>query len=219
MGIVKPGVILLGFVALSTQIILLREFLTFFNGNELVIGIILANWMLITGLGAYLGKHIGNDHNRLHYILFFLSLLAFIPTISVLVLHFAWHSFFSPGMMAGISQVFFYSLLILSPFCIVSGILFTLFAKQESLSLKENKIGDVYAWESLGSLIGGLVLNFILIWVFTTFQSLFLIMILVISIALSRLFLGYHFFSDIIAGGFLGFSWLLLAILLTDILY
>jgi spermidine synthase len=194
-GIVKPGVILLGFVALATQIILLREFLTFFNGNELVIGIILANWMLLTGLGAYLGKFIGTDHNREYLTLLFLSLLAFMPAITVLVLHFAWYSFFPRGIMVGIFHVFSYSLLILGLFCIVSGILFTLFAKQESLKINENKIGSVYAWESLGSLIGGFILNFILIWVFTTFQSLFLIMIFVSIITAILFFKTQYYFS------------------------
>lgn len=33
----RPGVILLGFVALVTQVILLRELLTFFNGNAAVV--------------------------------------------------------------------------------------------------------------------------------------------------------------------------------------
>ncbi|MBU8892372.1 MAG: hypothetical protein KOO66_06310 [Bacteroidales bacterium] len=175
--IVKPGIILLGFIALVTQVVLLREFLTFFNGNELVIGIILANWMLLTGFGAYISRFI-NNKNRIHWILILLGLLAFLPTISVLALHIFWYTFFLPGMMAGIVHVFYYSLIILSPFCIISGILFTLFAKEESLMFKKNKIGDVYAWESLGSLIGGIILNFLLIWIFSTFQSLFLIMIL-----------------------------------------
>ncbi|MCD4834955.1 MAG: hypothetical protein K8R31_14245, partial [Bacteroidales bacterium] len=136
---VKPGVILLGFIALATQIILLREFLTFFNGNELVIGIILANWMLLTGLGAYLGRFIGNNENRIHWILILLGLLAFLPTITVLALHIFWYTFFPPGMMAGIIHVFYYSLIILSPFCIISGMLFTLFAKEESFKTEENK--------------------------------------------------------------------------------
>ncbi len=49
-------VLSLGFTSTITQIILLREFLSVFYGNELVIGIILGNWMIITGIGSYLGK-------------------------------------------------------------------------------------------------------------------------------------------------------------------
>jgi len=42
---------------------------------------------------------------------------------------------------------------------------------------------------------------------------------LVLLIALSRLFLGLHYLSDIFAGFFLGGTWLFLAILLIDIFY
>lgn len=194
--LVKPGVILLGFIALVTQVILLREFLTFFNGNELVIGIILANWMLLTGFGAYIGRFVGNLKQRVRWILILLGLQAFLPTITVLFLHVLWYKFFPPGIMAGIIHVFYYSLFILSPFCILSGALFTLFAKEESLLSDENRIGDVYAWESLGSLIGGVILNFILIWILSTFQSLFLVMALVTILTVILSIRVQHYFTS-----------------------
>ncbi len=43
---------LIGFTATSAQIILLREFVSTFHGNELVIGIYLAVWLLATALGS-----------------------------------------------------------------------------------------------------------------------------------------------------------------------
>lgn len=178
----KPGVIMLGFISLAIQIIVLREFLTLFNGNELVIGIILANWMLLTGFGAYLGKFIGKKNYKDVWNIIILGLLSFIPIVTVLVLHFAWYSMFTPGMMAGITHVFYYSFIILSPFCILSGILFTQFSRLESLLTNHNKIGEVYAWESMGSLIGGILVNFVLIWIATTFQSLFLLMVVMVLV-------------------------------------
>lgn len=44
-------------------------------------------------------------------------------------------------------------------------------------------------------------------------------LLIIILVSFSRLFLEYHYFSDIIAGLFLGGAWLLVAILLIDILY
>lgn len=173
--LVKPSIILLGFITFISQVIFLREFLTFFNGNELVIGVILANWMLLTGFGAYLGRFFKNNRKRERWILFFLYLLALLSFSSVTALHYAWYKIYAPGIMAGLIQVFYYSLFVLSPFCILSGILFTLLSKEESVACNKNKIGDVYAWEALGSTIGGLILNFILIWLLSTFQSLYLI--------------------------------------------
>ncbi|MFW5721083.1 MAG: hypothetical protein ACOCWW_01705, partial [Bacteroidota bacterium] len=128
----KTGIILLGFITFITQIILLREFLTFFNGNELVIGIILANWMLLTGFGAYIGRFFKTHRNRQTIIFSLLALLIFIPVVTVFLLHFLWNAIYPGGVMVGITQVFYYSLFLLSPFCIVAGMLFTLIAKDES---------------------------------------------------------------------------------------
>jgi len=131
------------------------------------------------GLGAYLGRFLGQKANGRKWILIILGTLAFLPIITVLALHWVWYAIFQPGVMAGIVHVFYYSLVILSPFCILSGLMFTLCAKEESIRTAKNRIGDVYAWESLGSMLGGVLLNFILIWLFTTFQSLFVIMFFV----------------------------------------
>lgn len=47
----------------------------------------------------------------------------------------------------------------------------------------------------------------------------FFIGILILLIVLSRLFLGFHYPSDLLGGFFLGGTWLLLAIFLIDVLY
>jgi hypothetical protein len=45
-----------GISHIVTQLVAIREFLNIFYGNEIVFGIILANWMLLMGIGSYLGK-------------------------------------------------------------------------------------------------------------------------------------------------------------------
>jgi len=140
--------------------------------------------MLLTGLGAYLGRFFTAFNKQRELILALMGSIAFIPFLMVLGLHILSQLFFSPGILLGISEVFYYTLIILSPFCIISGMLFTLIANAESVNLHSNRIGSVYAWESLGSLIGGMMLNFLLIWVLSTFQSLYVVMALVVSITL-----------------------------------
>ena len=44
----------LGMSSLMTQIVTLREFMNILAGNELVIGLVIANWLLLTGCGSYL---------------------------------------------------------------------------------------------------------------------------------------------------------------------
>ncbi|MDD2763616.1 MAG: fused MFS/spermidine synthase [Opitutaceae bacterium] len=48
----------LGVSAVMTQLVLMRELLAAFSGNELVFGISLGSWLLLTGAGAWLGRWI-----------------------------------------------------------------------------------------------------------------------------------------------------------------
>jgi spermidine synthase len=54
----QAAIFVSGLTALIVQIIFLREFLTLFWGNELVVGVIIGNWMLLTTAGAVAGKHL-----------------------------------------------------------------------------------------------------------------------------------------------------------------
>ncbi len=47
-------ILVMGFSGLVAEILLLRELLIVFSGNELSIGIILSNWLILEALGAYL---------------------------------------------------------------------------------------------------------------------------------------------------------------------
>jgi spermidine synthase len=47
------AILVMGFSGLVAQILLLRELLIVFSGNELCIGIILANWLILEAFGSY----------------------------------------------------------------------------------------------------------------------------------------------------------------------
>jgi len=48
----RPAVAACGFASMLAQLTLMREFLGVFYGNELVVGVVLGGWMLLTGLGG-----------------------------------------------------------------------------------------------------------------------------------------------------------------------
>ena len=54
----------LGASAVMTQLALLRELLGAFAGNELVFGIGLGSWLLLTGIGAWLGRFLSGAGRR-----------------------------------------------------------------------------------------------------------------------------------------------------------
>jgi spermidine synthase len=171
-------VFLLGLTSIAAQIILLREFLSFFYGNELILGLILANWMLLTALGAYLGK---NAEHRIHHlagVLHMMIWLAVLPFVLVFMMYYLRNIVFSQGAMVNLLQIYLSSLVLLLPFCLVSGLLFTLLSELTSRQYQRNLISRVYAWESFGSLVGGIVFNLVLIWFLKTFESLSLLIFL-----------------------------------------
>ena len=49
----------LGLSAFLTQLTLMRELLGVLSGNELVFGVVLGSWMLLTGIGSALGRTAG----------------------------------------------------------------------------------------------------------------------------------------------------------------
>ncbi|MCX6150663.1 MAG: fused MFS/spermidine synthase [Ignavibacteriales bacterium] len=171
------AVLSLGFTSIITQIILLREFLSVFYGNELVIGIILANWMALTGLGAYLGKFSEQLKIKQKHLAFPFIALAVLPIVTVFLLNYLKNIVFIAGSMIGIVQIFYSSFILLLPYCLLSGFLFTLLAGTVSGLNKSNLISKVYSIESIGSIIGGIIFNFILIFFLKTFQSLTILLI------------------------------------------
>ena len=174
-GRLALAAVALGSTSIASQIILLREFVSAFYGNELVIGIILANWMVITGIGSFLGKY--GERFRSDGILLpvLFALFALLPFLTVLIIRLARNLIFTPGSTVGLTDLLCASFVVLLPFCLLSGFLFTTIARMASERSANNTIRQIYALESAGSAIGGLFFSLVLIYVFTTFQSLIFI--------------------------------------------
>jgi spermidine synthase len=176
-------VVSVGVSCIATQIILLREFLSVFYGNELVIGIILANWMTLTALGSFLGRYSTRIKNKFNLLVILLILISVLPIITVFSVDYFRNIVFPVGTMIGLLQILYSAFIILIPFCVISGFLFTLFVVVISERYKTNLIFSVYSWESTGSVIGGFIFSIVLIYILTVFESLIMLMIFNLSIA------------------------------------
>jgi len=156
----------IGFAAVIVQILLLRELVTVFNGNELTYGISLMIWLAATGLGSFLAgktsKYFKDPLKVLIYIELAISMLVpaeiyFARTSKVL--------FNIPaGSLPDLNSIFMITVISMAPACILFGILFTLGSKALA------DIGNMYIVESAGSVLGGIVFSFILIYFFDPFQ-------------------------------------------------
>lgn len=168
----KLSAFLLGSTSLIAQVILLREFLSVFNGNELVIGLVLANWMIITGVGALLGASPLKITKSSTVVISGLLILSVLPIVTTFLINFLKNRLFPMGAMISLSQIFLTSLILLIPFCLLSGFLFTTISRSFSEINKKNNAGFAYGFESAGSVAGGLLSGLLLIFVFSTVESL-----------------------------------------------
>ena len=198
---IKFSLFILGFTSIITQIILIREFLSVYNGNELITGMILANWMLLTGLGSYLGKLFENQINKLSFINLSHILMAILPLIIAFLTYYLRSIIYPPGKTINLAEVFFNSFILLSPFCLITGMLFPGLAAILSYQSKSNVINKAYSIEALGSLVGGVLFNFLLLVVLKTFFSLTILMMINLIAVIVNLFLsGKKITSYILSG-------------------
>ncbi|MCK9613760.1 MAG: hypothetical protein M0R16_12845 [Bacteroidales bacterium] len=165
---------ILGFNAVVIQLVILRELFSLFFGNELVSGMILACWFVFTGMGALLAKYLAEKVNT-----FFSYLLLVFPLLltAVLLLGFAYFKniLFLPGMMQSPFEMLIIIVSVLSPVCILSGGAFPVFAAR--MTRQRNEIAVVYAVESLGSIVSGVLFSFLLIRFFDSYQIISIIAI------------------------------------------
>ncbi|TSA23806.1 hypothetical protein D4R75_02625 [bacterium] len=174
----------LGTTSLVTQVILLREFLSVFYGNELVVGVLLANWMLLTGLGSYLGRFVSRVTDGARILIALPLLLGTVPLFTVFLLRLLKNVVFPVGAMVGFVPMIWSSFILLIPYCILSGISFTLLSALAPGNDRKS-IAAVYAREATGSLAGGIAYSLVLIFILSTFQSLAALMAFNFAVALA----------------------------------
>ena len=167
----------MGLSGIVAQIVLLRELLVTFLGNELIIGIILANWMILEAAGSFaVGKAVERAKRKLElYVLFQICFSMALP-FSIYQTRIIKNILFStPGEAAGFAPILFSSFLILLPVAVPHGALFTLGCRNYSLLFREDasSIGRVYVYETIGSIAGGLLITFLVIQNFHSFQIAF----------------------------------------------
>jgi len=157
------SITVLGVSATITQVVLMREFLSVVSGNELVIGIILGNWLFLTGLGALAGKKSGRVKSPVELLAWAQLALALFPPLSLLVVRYGKTALFPIGETVGVLEVFLLSGAVLAPYCLLSGLIQPLACVLFSRTGEENRIGEVYFLDVLGDILGGLLFSLVLI--------------------------------------------------------
>ncbi|HVP43714.1 MAG TPA: hypothetical protein VMS96_09780 [Terriglobales bacterium] len=160
--------LLAGAAGVIAQIVLLRELLCLFEGNEFSIGLMLAIWLLATaggsGILARLPATIGRER-QIVALLQVVSALA-LPLAIVLIRSSRVWAPAVPGEMLGPQRMFLTSVLALGIVAPISGMLFTVASRwwmQAQGAATASATSSAYMLETLGAAAGGLLTSIALL--------------------------------------------------------
>jgi spermidine synthase len=166
---------LIGFTSVVAQIVLMRELIVVFYGNEISLGIMLAGWLLWTAIGSSVSGRISGRWRDCRKIVAFLeTLIAAVFPLTIFAVRASRPVLESvPGEILGPGPMFLTSLATLSLFCLLSGSLFAAGSRlcgEEARVSTDTAASSVYLLEAAGSGLGGLLASLILLRYFTSFE-------------------------------------------------
>lgn len=192
----RLALLLLGFTATSAQIVLLREFISTFHGNELVIGTFLSVWLLATAAGSgllakrLLGRTtpgadavprggIAQERDLLGPAGDFGAVQAaasvgLLIAVAGVVAPPAW---LRPGHgeVTGLLPAIACAAVYLSPACVLLGLLFPLGARMLRPLVPTSEVSTAYVLEAVGAGVGGVLTSLLLVRVASPFQTVALL--------------------------------------------
>lgn len=171
--------LIMGFTFTITQVMVIRELLVVFTGNELSIAIILANWLLTEAAGGFfIGRKVEKwNWGAGSYASAQLLVALLLPLTLYAIRSLRDFMGLSLGEGANLLQMFFWTIPLLAPIGIVDGLLFALgcLLYSQWTRKREASIGRVYLYEALGAGIGGILYTFLFIPYLNSFQVAFLL--------------------------------------------
>ena len=169
-------VIATGTSSVVTQLLIIREFLAQFQGNEFVIALILFNWLILGGIGTLLARWITQRFwaatvDRLAGLSLILATLSVVQIFAIRGLR---DVFFIHGSSVGFYPTLAFTFLTVAPYCLVLGFVlpYSLFAiRTEDPDYPGTRI---YIVDNLGDVSGGVLFSFVLVFLVTPLQAVLL---------------------------------------------
>ncbi len=169
-------VIATGISSVVTQLLTIREFLTQFQGNEIVIALILFNWLILGGIGTLTARVLTkNARKTTTHILASLSLvLSPLALLQIMAIRQLRDLLFIQGSSVGFYPTLLFSFLTIAPYCLLLGFVlpYSLFV------LRTHAAGypgaRIYIADNIGDVSGGALFSFILVFWVNPLTALFL---------------------------------------------
>jgi spermidine synthase len=173
------ALLLMGFTSLVAQTLAIREFLIAFYGNELTIGMILANWILLGALGSFLASRLLKSTEKAVtiYTILQAGLTLYLPISIFLIRNIKNTLGLTAGEGVGAIPILISSFLILAPIGLMIGAQFPFGANilSRAFARPMESAGIVYILEGIGFIIAGPIFTYFLITTVNSFGIVFLV--------------------------------------------
>ena len=179
----KAALMLIGCSAVLGQIVLMRELMAVFNGNEISLGILLATWLFWTAIGSFVSSILAQRERHPRRAVAVLEcLLGLSLPLTVWALRWSKSLFQTvPGELVGPLPALLASLICLSLFCVTAGALFVAAARMMSIESAvdvRRASSAAYLLEAAGSAVGGIIASLVLLRFLSPFQIAGLVLLL-----------------------------------------
>jgi len=170
---VRVAILFLGVAGITAQTVLLRELLVQYHGNEFSVGVIIGNWVAASALGAFLaGRRSWRSYPAGTFVLLTTLFSLAFPLSIALCRLFKPFAGIQPGMGLTFVQLYLSSLLLLLlPAALMGGLFIVATRLYAHLSADAaGAPGKTYALDSAGTMLGGLIVTFFLLPLFSPMQ-------------------------------------------------
>lgn len=165
-----------GISSVAAQLLIVRECLSQFQGNEFVIALTLFNWLVFGGVGTILARWSARHFRptgttRLGWISL---ILAAFPVFQIFAIRLLRDVIFVHGVSVGFYQTFGFTFLSMAPYALLVGFAlpYSLFVMKEAY---EGFSGTrIYILDNIGDVTGGALFAFVIVYLTTPLQGILL---------------------------------------------
>ncbi len=169
-------VIATGISSVVTQLLIIREFLTQFQGNEIVIALILFNWLILGGIGTLLARVVTRRFQpataiRLAWMSLVLGGLAILQILAIRQFR---DIIFIHGSSVGFYPTWLFTFLAIAPYCLLLGFVlpYSLFVLRAASAQYPG--ARIYITDNIGDISGGALFSFALVYLVSPLQAMLL---------------------------------------------
>ena len=164
------SIIGIGISSITVQLVVIREFLTQFQGNEMTISVSVFCWLLLIGIGSFSAKFIKPSSVTLYSILALFA--ALLPLPQLIMIRYFREEVFIHGVSPGFYHIFFFILAATALYCLLSGFIIPCALGVLKANGYDSTSGEIYITDNIGDISGGIIFSFILVYWATPFQAI-----------------------------------------------